>query len=93
MATQNPLEQEGTYPLPEAQLDRFFYKLLVKYSGREELKKILDFMRAHESFGSLEEAAVKRAIELSEQKYCSVSAMLQKTATLTWRHEILPPEK
>lgn len=43
--------------------------------------------------GSLEEAAVKRAIELSEQKYCSVSAMLQKTATLTWRHEILPPGK
>jgi putative redox protein len=43
--------------------------------------------------GTLEEAAVKRAIELSEQKYCSVSAMLQKTATLTWRHEILPPEK
>ena len=43
--------------------------------------------------GSLEEAAVKRAIELSEQKYCSVSAMLQKTAKLTWRHEILPPEK
>ena len=43
--------------------------------------------------GSLDEAAVKRAIELSEQKYCSVSAMLQKTATLTWRHEILPPAK
>jgi MoxR-like ATPase len=42
MATQNPLEQEGTYPLPEAQLDRFFYKLLVQYSGREELRKILD---------------------------------------------------
>jgi MoxR-like ATPase len=42
MATQNPLEQEGTYPLPEAQLDRFFYKLMVQYSGREELKRILD---------------------------------------------------
>jgi len=42
MATQNPLEQEGTYPLPEAQLDRFFYKLIVQYSGRDELKKILD---------------------------------------------------
>src|SRR3954469_23421853 len=42
MATQNPLEQEGTYPLPEAQLDRFFFKLLVQYSGRDELKKILD---------------------------------------------------
>ena len=33
MATQNPLEQEGTYPLPEAQLDRFFFKLLVQYSA------------------------------------------------------------
>lgn len=43
--------------------------------------------------GVLDEAAVKRAIELSEQKYCSVSAMLQKTATLTWRHEILPPAR
>jgi MoxR-like ATPase len=42
MATQNPLEQEGTYPLPEAQLDRFFYKLLVQYSGREELREILN---------------------------------------------------
>src|SRR5690242_13001982 len=42
MATQNPLEQEGTYPLPEAQLDRFFFKLLVQYSGREELRTILD---------------------------------------------------
>jgi len=42
--------------------------------------------------GRLDEQAVKHAIELSESKYCSVSAMLQKTATLTWRHEILPPE-
>lgn len=42
MATQNPLEQEGTYPLPEAQLDRFFYKLIVEYSSRDELKEILD---------------------------------------------------
>ena len=42
MATQNPLEQEGTYPLPEAQLDRFFFKLVVNYSGRAELATILD---------------------------------------------------
>ncbi len=42
MATQNPLEQEGTYPLPEAQLDRFFFKLHVGYSGREELSEILN---------------------------------------------------
>jgi MoxR-like ATPase len=42
MATQNPIEQEGTYPLPEAQLDRFFYKLVVNYSNREELHEILN---------------------------------------------------
>jgi MoxR-like ATPase len=42
MATQNPIEQEGTYPLPEAQLDRFFFKLVVGYSNRDELSTILD---------------------------------------------------
>jgi len=42
--------------------------------------------------GELEENAVASAIKLSEEKYCSVSAMLQKTATITWRHEILPAE-
>jgi MoxR-like ATPase len=42
MATQNPIEQEGTYPLPEAQLDRFFFKLVVEYSTREEMATILD---------------------------------------------------
>ena len=42
MATQNPIEQEGTYPLPEAQLDRFFFKLEVGYSSREQLAEILD---------------------------------------------------
>lgn len=41
--------------------------------------------------GKLDDAAVQHAIKLSEEKYCSVSAMLQKTATLTWRYEILPP--
>jgi MoxR-like ATPase len=42
MATQNPIEQEGTYPLPEAQLDRFFFKLNLQYTGREEMATILD---------------------------------------------------
>jgi putative redox protein len=40
--------------------------------------------------GQLDDAAVKRAIQLSEDKYCSVAAMLKKTASLTWRYEILP---
>ena len=42
LATQNPLEMEGTYPLPEAQLDRFFFKLLVQYPKIEDLETILD---------------------------------------------------
>ena len=41
MATQNPVEQEGTYPLPEAQLDRFFFKLLVPFPTKDELKAIV----------------------------------------------------
>lgn len=42
MATQNPIEMEGTYPLPEAQLDRFLMKILVKYPSREELGRIVE---------------------------------------------------
>ncbi|MEO7327036.1 MAG: MoxR family ATPase [Minicystis sp.] len=42
LATQNPLESEGTYPLPEAQLDRFFFKLHVPFPNREELNEILE---------------------------------------------------
>lgn len=42
LATQNPIEQEGTYPLPEAQLDRFLFKLNVEFPSLEELKDIMD---------------------------------------------------
>ncbi len=42
MATQNPIEMEGTYPLPEAQLDRFLMKILVDYPSRDELNRIVD---------------------------------------------------
>jgi MoxR-like ATPase len=44
MATQNPIEQEGTYPLPEAQVDRFMLKVLVDYPSRDEECKIVDRM-------------------------------------------------
>ncbi len=44
MATQNPIEQEGTYPLPEAQIDRFMLKVKVGYPSREEERSILDRM-------------------------------------------------
>ena len=42
LATQNPIEQEGTYPLPEAQLDRFIFKIMVTHSSRSELSEILN---------------------------------------------------
>jgi MoxR-like ATPase len=44
LATQNPIEQEGTYPLPEAQLDRFMFKVLVNYPSEEEEMKIIDLL-------------------------------------------------
>jgi MoxR-like ATPase len=44
LATQNPIEQEGTYPLPEAQLDRFLLKIKVDYPTRDEERQILDRM-------------------------------------------------
>src|SRR5881409_2532350 len=42
LATQNPIDQEGTYPLPEAQLDRFFFKLLVDYPTADELTEVIN---------------------------------------------------
>jgi MoxR-like ATPase len=44
LATQNPIEQEGTYPLPEAQVDRFMLKLKISYPSKEEERRILDLM-------------------------------------------------
>ena len=48
LATQNPIEHEGTYPLPEAQVDRFMFKLLVTYPARNEEREVLDRMTAGE---------------------------------------------
>ena len=66
MATQNPLEMEGTYPLPEAQLDRFFFKLLVKFPSAEDLEAILD--RTTEATEPRAEPVFdgKRIVELSQ---------------------------
>ena len=49
LATQNPLEQEGTYPLPEAQIDRFMMKVLITYPNRAEERSILDAMATTEA--------------------------------------------
>ncbi len=49
LATQNPIEQEGTYPLPEAQVDRFMLKVVVNYPSREEERRILDMVERIDS--------------------------------------------
>ena len=49
MATQNPIEQEGTYPLPEAQMDRFLMHVIVNYPDMESEMKVLDLVRGEES--------------------------------------------
>lgn len=54
LATQNPIEQEGTYPLPEAQLDRFFFQINIDYPSREEEKEIL-----HKTTGIYEQSIEK----------------------------------
>jgi MoxR-like ATPase len=61
LATQNPLEQEGTYPLPEAQIDRFMMKVIVDYPNRAEERAILDAMATTEAL------PVPRAVVSAEQ--------------------------
>ena len=61
LATQNPIEQEGTYPLPEAQVDRFMLKLKVQYPSREEERRILDSMAATST-----NLSVKPVVELKQ---------------------------
>src|ERR1700730_18155145 len=61
LATQNPLEQEGTYPLPEAQIDRFMMKVIVTYPNRADERAILDAMATTEAM------LVPRAVVSAEQ--------------------------
>lgn len=62
LATQNPLEQEGTYQLPEAQLDRFMFKVQVNYPSKEEERKIIDLMGS--SVPNIDVNAITRVEEI-----------------------------
>ena len=68
MATQNPIEQEGTYPLPEAQMDRFLFKILVSYSSKDDEKKVMQ-MVAMRAFEKLNQVISKEEI-IDLQVYC-----------------------
>jgi len=71
LATQNPIEMEGTYPLPEAQLDRFFFKLIVQYPDRAELARIIDLTTSSEPL-SVKSHAEKEKIEKMQKLIRSV---------------------
>ncbi|RLI71019.1 AAA family ATPase [Archaeoglobales archaeon] len=62
LATQNPIEMEGTYPLPEAQLDRFLFKILINYPSFEEESKIVDLYSSDFS----PDAEIKKVISKNE---------------------------
>ena len=66
LATQNPLEMEGTYPLPEAQLDRFFFKLVVDFPDRASLHTILDRTTAEDSPKPQAVIEKERIVEMRE---------------------------
>src|SRR6201996_8101190 len=68
MATQNPIEMEGTYPLPEAQLDRFLMKILVTYPSRDDLSRIVDVTTRGDD---VEIKKVMKRDEIAELKFIS----------------------
>jgi len=68
MATQNPIEQEGTYPLPEAQVDRFMLKLKVTYPNQEDERHILDRALLPENVSVARSNAVMTAAEIAEMQ-------------------------
>ena len=73
LATQNPIEHEGTYPLPEAQVDRFMFKLVVTYPERREEREVLDRMV------TLEEPAAARLME--PERVLSARRLVQSVYT------------
>ena len=78
MATQNPLEQEGTYPLPEAQLDRFMLHIRVDYPQHEQEKEILRLVRG-EHTSNLEGASARAETALTENELFSARAAIMRT--------------
>lgn len=72
LATQNPIEQEGTYPLPEAQMDRFMFKVTVDYPNQEEELKILERMSSAQDIPSVQTTFHKEDLERATQQVDSI---------------------
>lgn len=72
IATQNPIESEGTYPLPEAQLDRFLFKLSLGYGTREDAREILKRFRSASPLEQVEPVITVEQIALLQQEVTTV---------------------
>jgi len=92
LATQNPIDQEGTYPLPEAQTDRFMLKIKVDYPNEKDELEIIDRYASEEKFPSVRKFMAKDSL-LNLQKYCrqvpisddlkkKIVALVNKTRTM-----------
>ncbi len=66
LATQNPVEQEGTYPLPEAQLDRFLLKVLIDYPALDDEKRMVDAITTGRSAGDFDLSQVRRVASAAD---------------------------
>jgi MoxR-like ATPase len=66
VATQNPIEQEGTYPLPEAQLDRFLLKILIDYPQLEDEKRMVEAVTTGHSAGDFDLSQVPRVLSAAD---------------------------
>ncbi|MGE8215790.1 ATPase family [compost metagenome] len=84
LATQNPVEQEGTYPLPEAQLDRFLLKVLIDYPQLEDEKRMVDAITTGRSAADFDLSQVPRVLTAAE-----VVALQQATAAIAVDPEVI----
>lgn len=84
LATQNPVEQEGTYPLPEAQLDRFLLKVLIDYPTLDDEKRMVDAITTGRSAADFDLSQVPRVLNAAE-----VVALQQATAAITVDPEVI----
>ncbi|RDH88361.1 MAG: AAA family ATPase [endosymbiont of Seepiophila jonesi] len=84
LATQNPIEQEGTYPLPQAQLDRFLLKVFIDYPGEEEEQQMVQQVTAGSVGDRLDTSAVRQQLKAEE-----ILPLQEHVATLEMDEQIL----
>ncbi|MGX5729719.1 AAA family ATPase [Pseudoxanthomonas beigongshangi] len=84
LATQNPVEQEGTYPLPEAQLDRFLLKILIDYPALEDEKRMVDAITTGHAAGDFDLSQVRRVLGAGD-----IVAMQRGTAAVTVDEQVV----